>query len=135
MTTQMRALPVATDLTKPFWQAARQGKLVVQRCATCGTHQFFPRPFCLDCMSTDIEWVQTKGEGSIYTYTINRRGSNSFMNDQVPYVVAMVTLKEGVRLMGNIIDSPIDQVRIGARVRVVFEKIDDEISLPQFQLL
>lgn len=131
----MRTLPVATDLTKPYWESARQGKLAVQRCTSCGTRQFFPRPFCLDCMSTAIEWVQTSGYGSIYTFTINRRGSTPFMNDQVPYVVAMITLDEGVRMMANIIDSPIDQVRIGAKVCVMFEKITDEISLPQFRLL
>jgi len=135
MTTQARILPVVTDLTRPYWEAARDEKLVIQQCVDCSSYQFFPRPFCLKCMSENIEWTPSSGNGTIYTFTINRRGSNPYMNERVPYVVAMVTLDEGVRLMANIIESEIEKVRIGARVSVVFEKVTEDISLPQFRLL
>lgn len=135
MSIDTRALPVATDLTKPFWLAAKQGKLVVQHCPACHKHQFFPRPFCLLCLSSELEWVQCRGTGTIYTFTINRRGSNPYMNARVPYAVAMIELDEGVRLMANIVDSALEQVKIGCRVSVTFESLTDDISLPQFRLM
>jgi hypothetical protein len=135
MTTQTRTLPVATALTLPYWKAARDERLVIQQCLDCSSYQFFPRLFCLKCMSENIEWRPSSGHGTIYTFTVNRRGSNPYMNERVPYVVAMVTLDEGVRIMANIIESEIGNVRIGARVGVVFEKVTEDITLPQFRLL
>ena len=134
MSIETRALPVATDLTRPFWLAAKEGKLVIQHCTSCKTNQFFPRPFCLQCMSSEIEWIQSNGTGTIYTFTINRRGSNPYMNARVPYAVAMIELDEGVRLMANIVDSALEQIEIGCRVCVTFEALTEHISLPQFRL-
>lgn len=134
MSIETRALPVATDLTRPFWLAAKEGKLVIQHCTSCKTNQFFPRPFCLQCMSSEIEWIQSNGTGTVYTFTINRRGSNPYMNARVPYAVAMIELDEGVRLMANIVDSALEQIKIGCRVCVTFEALTEHISLPQFRL-
>lgn len=134
MTTSSRPLPVPTDLTSPYWEAAAQGRLVVQHCGACGKPQFFPRLFCISCLSMDVRWQTCSGMGTVYTFTINRRGANPFMQERVPYVVAMVDLDEGVRLMANIVDSPIENVAIGSRVKVVFEKITDQLALPQFVL-
>lgn len=134
MTTPTRPLPVPTDVTRPFWESAAKGRLVIQHCNRCGKPQFFPRIFCISCMASDITWRDCSGLGTIYTFTINRRGANAFMQERVPYVVAMIDLDEGVRLMSNIIDSPIDQIAIGKRVRVCFEKVSEEVALPQFVL-
>ena len=134
MSIETRALPVATDLTRPFWLAAKEGKLVIQHCTSCNRNQFFPRPFCLQCMSSEIEWIQSNGTGTVYTFTINRRGSNPYMNTRVPYAVAMIELDEGVRLMANIVDSALEQIEIGCRVCVTFEALTEHISLPQFRL-
>jgi|688.fasta_scaffold920028_1 uncharacterized OB-fold protein len=134
MSSETRALPVATDLTRPFWLAAKEGKLVVQHCISCNKNQFFPRPFCLHCMSSELEWIQSNGTGTIYTFTINRRGSDPYMNARVPYAVAMIELDEGVRLMANIVDSVLEQIQIGGRVHVTFEALTEHISLPQFRL-
>ena len=135
MSIETRTLPVATDLTQPYWQAAKEEKLVIQHCTACDKNQFFPRPFCIHCMSTELEWIQSGGTGTIYTFTINRRGSNAYMNARVPYAVAMIELDEGVRLMANIVDSALEQIRIGSRVSVTFERLTDDMSLPQFRLL
>jgi uncharacterized OB-fold protein len=135
MSTETRSLPVSTALTQPFWIAAKKGKLVIQHCIACDKNQFFPRPFCVQCMSSELEWIEAAGTGTVYTFTINRRGSNPYMNARVPYAVAMIELDEGVRLMANIVDSALDQVRIGARVRVTFEELTEDITLPQFRLL
>lgn len=134
MTTTTRPLPVPTDLTRPFWESAAAGRLVIQHCNRCGKPQFFPRIYCISCMASDVTWRECSGFGTVYTFTINRRGANPFMQERVPYVVAMIDLDEGVRLMSNIIDSPIEQVAIGSRVRVVFDKASETLALPQFVL-
>lgn len=129
-----RPLPQAIDETKPYWDAAKAGKLVVQKCSSCGTCQFYPRCYCITCMSDKVSWVEASGKGMIYTFTINHRPANEYMKDKVPYAVAAIDLDEGVRLLANIVESDLKAVKCGARVQVVFEKVTDEITLPQFKL-
>ncbi|WP_151447053.1 Zn-ribbon domain-containing OB-fold protein [Lacisediminimonas profundi] len=129
-----RLLPVATDITRPYWDAAAKNSLVIQHCPACGKNQFYPRGFCISCLSPDIEWKECSGKGKIYTFTVNHRAPNPYMEQKLPYVVAMIELDEGTRMMTNIVDSPIAEVKIGKRVKVVFEKISETMSLPQFTL-
>lgn len=129
-----RPLPQSTRITQPYWDAARQNRLVVQQCGCCKARQFYPREFCTACLSDSLEWIDCGGGGTVYTYTINRRPSNAALSEKVPYVVAMIDLDEGVRMMANIIDSPPEAVRIGSRVRVCFEQVSEDITLPQFRL-
>lgn len=129
-----RPLPQPTRITQPYWDAAKEHRLMIQECACCKTRQFYPRQFCLSCLSEDLAWIECSGKGTVYTYTVNRRAANSAMSDLVPYVVAAVDLDEGVRMMANIVNGPVEAVKIGSRVRVCFEKVSDEITLPQFTL-
>ncbi len=130
-----RPLPTPTDVTAPYWAAAKSGQLIIQRCTHCQRHQFYPRNFCMHCMGETLEWVQASGLGHIYTFTINRRGASAFMAGRTPYAVAIVELAEGVRLMVNIVDSRLEDIAIGKPVKVVFEAASDDITLPQFQLV
>lgn len=134
MSQHQRPLPHPTDITRPYWNAALAHQLVIQECRQCHSRQFYPRGFCTQCLSNDLDWLQCTGQGTIYTYTVNHRAPNACMKERVPYVVAAVDLDEGVRMITNIVDSTMDKITIGARVKVVFEDITDEISLPQFQL-
>jgi uncharacterized protein len=127
-----RPQPVATAETRPYWDAAREGRLVLQRCASCGRHQFYPRAFCISCLADGLEWVQARGTGRIYTYTICRIAANPAMT--APYAVALVDLDEGVRMLANIVECDIERISNGARVQVRFERISDEFTLPQFTL-
>jgi uncharacterized OB-fold protein len=129
-----RPLPMPTDATSFYWESARAGKLVIQKCGACGKPQFYPRPFCLSCLSEEVGWIEASGNGTIYTFTVNRRPANEFMKDKVPYVVAAIDLDEGVRMVANIVGSDPGVVKCGARVRVTFEKASEEITLPQFVL-
>ena len=129
-----RPLPVPTDDTKIYWQSARAGKLVIQKCDACGVPQFYPRPFCIACLSESMTWTECSGRGTIYTFSVNHRPANEFMKDKTPFVVAAIDLDEGVRLIANIVDSKIEEVSCGARVRVTFERASEEITLPQFAL-
>ncbi|PQP18363.1 Zn-ribbon domain-containing OB-fold protein [Rhodococcus opacus] len=132
--TPVRPEPRPTAETAAYWNAAREERLVVQRCEQCGRHQFYPRAFCTACLSENIEWVDSAGAGTIYTFTVCRVPAHPSMADKVPYAVAVIELDEGVRLLTNIVDCPIDRIRVGARVEVRFERISAETILPQFAL-
>jgi len=135
MSAVQRVLPQPTRLTRPYWEAAKEHRLVIQECVHCQTRQFYPRDFCMTCLSEDVRWIEASGLGTVYTYTINRRAASEAMSGRVPYVVAVIDLDEGVRMMTNIVDSPIESVRIGSRVQVCFEKVSADITLPQFKLI
>lgn len=127
-----RPAPNPTRTTAPYWELARRSKLVIQQCGYCHRYQFYPRPFCISCLSDKVEWVESNGTGAIYTFTVVHRAPNEYFSGKTPYVVAAVDLDEGVRLVTNIVNFSAQNVRCGARVRVVFEEITGEISLPQF---
>ncbi len=130
-----RPLPQPTDLTRPYWQAAARGELHMQHCGACGRWQFYPRPFCIHCEADALQWRAVSGLGRIYTYTVNHRAPNAFMKARLPYVVAIVELDEGPRLMANVLGNAVDQASIGKRVKVTFEAVSEEVALPQFVLL
>jgi hypothetical protein len=130
-----RPLPIPTEDTKPYWEGAKASKLLIQKCAMCDTLQFYPRTYCLTCLNESMTWVEAAGDGEIYTFSINHRPANEYMKDKIPYAVAAIDLDEGVRMLANIVESDIRQIKCGARVKVVFEKASDEITLPQFKLV
>lgn len=133
MAEYLRPLPVPDGDTKPYWDAAREHRLVLQRCDECQNAIFYPRSVCPHCMSDRISWIEAMGTGTIYSYTVVHRAPAQFVDD-APYVVALIDLSEGVRLMSNIVGSPPSDVRIGAAVTVVFDDVTPEITLPKFRL-
>jgi uncharacterized OB-fold protein len=133
MTSTPRPLPQATSASRPFWQAAAGGKLLLQQCADCGRRHAMGRLFCTGCLSENLQWMPSSGLGRIYTYTVNGRASHPALKERLPMAVAVVTLDEGVRLMGEVVNPA--GIGIGAAVRVVFEPVSDELALPRFELL
>lgn len=116
---------------QPFLDAARERRLVVQRCTTCGEHQFYPRKVCIHCGGDGIEWVEASGRGSVHTYTIIHRGLPGW-REGGPYVAAIVDLEEGVRMTTNVIDCAPDDVEVGMPVEVTF--VDEgAYVLPRFR--
>jgi uncharacterized OB-fold protein len=114
--------------TQPFWAAAREHRLLVQRCRACDHHQFYPRPFCLACNAKDPEWVEASGTGTVYSLsTVHVAPSPEF---EVPYAVAIVELDEGPKLMTNIVNG---ECRIGDRVRVAWRPGRDTPPLYMFE--
>lgn len=128
-----KPVPQPDSVTGTFWQAARQGRLVIQRCLNCGAHQFYPQASCRGCLSEDLEWVDAKGKGTIYTYTVVHRAPSRPFEPDVPYTVALVDLDEGCRMLSNIVEAGPEEVRVGMPVEIVFEEITPEISLPKFR--
>lgn len=123
--------PLLDSLSGPFWQAAREGRLLIQRCDRCGEHQWYPRAHCVHC-GGEPAWVEASGRGVVHTYTVVRRTTNPEFADDLPYVFAIVQLDEGVRMASRIVDVPADEVRCELAVRVVFPPGDDETPLPCF---
>ncbi len=114
--------------TQPFWAAARQHRLLLQRCGGCGRHQFYPRPFCLDCGSHALAWVEATGKGTVYSQS--QVLTPPAPGIAVPYTVALVELAEGPRFMTNLVNG---ETAIGDPVRVVWQKRDGSPPLPLFE--
>jgi uncharacterized OB-fold protein len=113
--------------TAPFWAAAAEHKLLIQRCAACGTHQFYPRPFCLSCGGRQVEWVEAAGTGTVHATT---RVHLQVLSDlEPPYIVALVELDEGPRLVTNLVEPT---PSIGDRVEVRWRERSDAPPLPVF---
>ena len=129
-------LPDVKDLdTREWWSAIRAGKLVIQRCSACGTFRHPPVPVCHRCRSFEYGFAPVSGHGVVYTWTRIAHAPSAALKGQVPYNVLVVELPDagGVRLTGNLLGSRDETPRIGQAVEVVFEKISDEISLPQWR--
>ena len=118
--------PAMNPGDEPYFQAAAEGKLLIKKCNACGEVHHYPRALCPFCFSEKVEWVQAKGTGEIYTYSVTRRGG------PVPYCIAYVTLDEGPKMMTNIVDTDLDTIKVGQKVKVVFKKTEGGASVPTF---
>ena len=127
-------IPVPTPESQPFWAAARRHELTLQRCRACARFFFYPRAACPHCLSNDLEWRRASGRGTLHTFTIVHRGLRSFPLGE-PYVLAIVELDEGPRMMTNLVDVEPEpaKLRIGIAVEVVFADVTPEVSLPRFR--
>jgi uncharacterized OB-fold protein len=125
-------LPVINPDTAVFWAATAEGRLLVTHCDACGENIWYPRPLCPFCHSTETSWLESAGIGTIYSFSVMRRGVGDWAK-VVPYVIAYVELTEGPRVMTNIVESDVDRVSIGDPVEVVFYRAGDEAALPRFR--
>jgi hypothetical protein len=125
-------LPQIEDDTRPWWDAAREEKLLVRRCGGCGRTHLYPRPFCPACWSQDVSWEQASGRATLYTYSIVRVNDLPPFGSRVPYVAAIVDLAEGPRLETNVVDADPDTLTIGMPLQVTFRH-EPELSVPLFR--
>jgi len=132
-TVSERPLPAPDAATAPYWAAVREGRLAMPRCTDCGSYHFYPHTLCPKCGSTQLVWTDCSGRGEVYSFTIVHRAPSPAFAALVPYVVATIRLDEGTHLMTNVIGCPPDAVRIGMKVRVKFQKFNDEATLPLFE--
>ena len=130
MEERQKPVPVLDDLSRVYWEAGGEGRLLIQRCRGCGEHQFYPRGHCVHCFGRDLDWVQASGAGRLHTFSVVHRTSDPAFADDVPYVFAIVELDEGPRLTVNVIDTPLSELCCDMPVRVVFSRLTDEIAVP-----
>lgn len=130
-----KPLPVPDPVTQPYWDGLKAGELRIQRCRSCEKAVFYPRALCPHCGSRELEWFTCSGRGTLHAFTIAHRGTPAAFKGSTPYVVAMVELEEGARVMTNLVDvEPTPEVvKIGMPVQVVFEKASDTITLAKFR--
>lgn len=124
--------PLANADSQPYWDAARESRLVIQRCKACGGKHFLSRYQCPSCWSDQLEWIESQGAGSVHSFTIIRRAPMANFKARAPYVVALIDLDEGPRMIANVIGEDALQVIIGDRVKVTFEERGEGDMVPQF---
>ena len=125
-------LPAPDPETEPFWDAARDGRLLIKRCADCGAAHFYPRPFCPVCWSSAVDWEQASGQAALYTWSVVHQNDLPPFAERVPYVAAVVDLAEGPRMMTNVVDCDTDSLTAGMALQVAYRELDDDITVPVF---
>lgn len=127
-------VPAVNADSAPYWEGARNDKLLLQQCSDCGTLRFFPRYLCTECGSDNTDWVEAAGRGTVHSFTVVHRAAFPEFQERTPYVVALIDLEEGPRMMTNIVGADALEVAIGDAVTVAFEdRGGDGAKVPQFR--
>lgn len=132
-TSWKRPVPRVDEESRGYWEACRRHELRLQKCRACGTIRYYPRALCPECLSDDTEWLLASGRGTVYTFTATHQNHAPGFRESLPYVLAYVTLEEGVQMLTNIVDCAPDQVRVGMPVEVTFVDVNDELAVPMFR--
>jgi uncharacterized OB-fold protein len=127
-----RPLPDTRNAGAHYWQAAAEGRLLIPKCMSCARTFWHPRPRCPHCGSASVDWIESSGHGVVHTWTIVRQSGDPYFKSKLPYAVAMVDI-DGVRMMTNIVDTPLESLAIGMPVEVTFEPVGAEIGVPLFR--
>lgn len=128
-----KPLPGINEDSAPYWEGTQHGELRVQCCLDCGHLRFPPAILCPKCLSEMARWRRLSGRGTVYTFIIVHRPQYPAFLDDVPYNVAIIELEEGIRMHTNIVECAAEDLRIGMAVEAVFEKINDDVTLPKFR--
>ena len=128
-----KPIPRPYQDTEPYWDAAKEKRLVLQQCKDCGKHQFYPRGVCSHCLGSALDWVESRGRGKVHTFTVCHRAPHPGFAADLPFVIAVIELEEGVRMMSNIVGCDPKTVHIDMAVKVVFDPATPEITLPKFE--
>ncbi len=125
--------PLADPTTLPWWEAAADHRLVVQRCADCQATRLPPAPVCAECRSTESDWREVPGAGSVYTFTIVHRPIAA--GQDLPFVIAVVALENsgGLRMISNLVEVNPDDVEVGMALEVVWEDMSEDLAIPRFR--
>lgn len=121
----LQFLTTAHPESLPFWEAAAKGRFLLPHCQACRRAHWYPRAICPLCGSSDVEWREASGRGTVYSVSVVRRA-------KPPYALAYVTLDEGPTMMTNIVDCDLDAVAIGQKVKVLFRDRSDGVAVPLF---
>ncbi len=128
-----KPLPIVDGPNQPFWEGARAGTLMLQRCLDCNRYRFPASRYCSSCLGERSEWQGTSGQGTVVSYCgFHKAYWPSFANE-VPYDVVQVRLKEGVQLFSNLVDVPREKIRIGMKVRAHFDAVTEGVTLVRFR--
>jgi uncharacterized OB-fold protein len=127
-----KIFPKRSPDTAAYWDACQRHELLIQRCSTCHVLQFYPRNVCTSCGSNSLDWVTASGHGKVLSWTIVRRAVSAAYADDVPYVIALIKLQEGVVMMSKVVACEPESVHMGMAVEVSFEDWSEKVSMPVF---
>jgi uncharacterized OB-fold protein len=130
--TARKPVPHPNEVSAPYWESLEQGVLSLQRCTTCKKFRHYPRLVCDSCYSLDVEWVESSGRGEVHSWTVAHHAFHPGFVADLPYVLAVVDLEEGVRAMGRLRGIDPAEIRIGLPVEFTVEQRDDGVALPAF---
>jgi hypothetical protein len=128
-----KPLPIPTKWSQPFWDAAKQHKLVLKKCGKCGFIDHPPYLYCTNCHADEHEWIEASGKATLAAYAINVFGVPFPFWDDLPFVVALIDLQEGPRMISNIVECDHDKLENGMELEVLFDDVSGEISLPKWR--
>jgi len=128
-----KPLPIPTKWSQPFWDAAKQHRLVLKKCGKCGFIDHPPYLYCTNCHADEHEWIEASGKATLAAYAINVFGVPFPFWDDLPFVVALIDLQEGPRMISNIVECDHDKLENGMELEVLFDDVSGEISLPKWR--
>ena len=128
-----KPVPVVQPWARPFWDAARERRFVLQHCEACTKPIHYPRIACPHCGSDRLGWREASGRGKVYSFTVVVSNAPSAFLADMPYVVAIIELAEGVRILSNLVECDPAQLRCEMPVEVVFDVLNEEFTLPKFR--
>jgi uncharacterized OB-fold protein len=127
-----KPVPAPDEASRPFFEGTLRGEIMLQRCRACGFWMWPVRVRCIDCFSDDLAWDAASGMGTLYSFTIVHQVVHAGFANDVPYNVAMVDLREGVRIVASVTAAAAD-LRIGMPLVAAFDNITDAVALPRFR--
>jgi uncharacterized OB-fold protein len=125
--------PLADTTTLPFWEAAAEHRLVVQRCSACAHTRHPPAPICPECRSSESDWLEVPGRGEVYTYTLVHRPIAA--GQELPFAIAVIALEDsgGLRMISNVVGVAPGELAIGLPVELVWEDMSPDLAIPRFR--
>ncbi len=127
-----KPLPHPTPITRPFWEGLAEGEIRLQKCNECGAWVFYPRSHCNRCLSDRLEWHKVSGVATLVSFTIARQATAPMFADEVPQRIAIIELDEGVRMTTTLVNVADHAIRIGMKLRPVFDPVADSVTLLRF---
>ena len=128
-----KPLPRPNPDNQTFWEATKNHQLKFQKCQQCGNVRWPAALICPECHSDKADWIQASGKGKVYTYAIYHQAFHPGFENDVPYVTASIELEEGPRFLSNVVNCEPDEVCCEMPVKVVWEDVSPEFSLPKFE--
>lgn len=128
-----KPVPIPDEASQPFYDGAREHRLMIQHCTTCGVVMWPVKSRCDNCMQPTVNWVQASGKASLYSFALMHQVYHPGFASEVPYIIAQVDLEEGLRILTNIVGCSSSDLQIGMPLEVTFEVITDEVTLPKFK--
>ncbi|HIF11252.1 MAG TPA: Zn-ribbon domain-containing OB-fold protein [Sneathiellales bacterium] len=125
-----RLLPEPDQISQPFWDGLHQHRLLLQTCSDCGAVRHYPRPVCDQCYSMDYSWTEASGRGTVHSWTVSHHAFHFSFKKDLPMVLALIDLEEGVRLNCRLTGIEPENLRAGLQVQVKFDDVTDAVTLP-----